>query len=86
MQPRPLAVCSDAKAQLGLPCNSSRPCRNSSCLALLSLLSFFSSQDLDLRPLADGNIVDLVMSMHALHMHPPAGVALRLQVWPRGGL
>ncbi|GIL74295.1 hypothetical protein Vretimale_2043 [Volvox reticuliferus] len=36
-------------------------------------------QDVDLRVLPDGNVVDLVMSMHALSMHPPPQLAHRLQ-------
>ncbi|KXZ49165.1 hypothetical protein GPECTOR_23g91 [Gonium pectorale] len=36
-------------------------------------------QDVDLRPLPDGNMVDLVTSMHALAMHPPPQLAHRLQ-------
>ncbi|KAG2434495.1 hypothetical protein HYH02_012321 [Chlamydomonas schloesseri] len=36
-------------------------------------------QDVDLRVLPDGNIVDLVMSMHALRMHPPQQLAVTLQ-------
>ncbi|PNH04535.1 hypothetical protein TSOC_009273 [Tetrabaena socialis] len=35
-------------------------------------------QDVDLRSLPDGNIVDLVMSMHTLHMHPPPQLSHQL--------
>lgn len=36
-------------------------------------------QAVDLRPLPDGNVADLVMSMHSLHMRPPPQLAVRLQ-------
>lgn len=45
----------------------------------LTTACMMSIQDVDLRTLPDGNMVDLVMSMHALAMHPPPQLAHRLQ-------
>ncbi len=41
--------------------------------------TYRARQAVDLRPLPDGNVADLVMSMHSLHMRPPPQLAVRLQ-------